>query len=194
MLHLACCSSPRSISDHDICFTRKKWQSKLAILKCSKNNLWKLSQNCRKFWKSNFIKERLQHNCFFANLVKIFGAVFSRSYADDVFSLNKKMRFSIKDFFGKYDQIRRKLRIWSLLLKKLLMENFIFWAGFSHFVGCTDVKGLKLNSMHFTWMIKNISDPMLFRSITVGNSVIGNWKFEIRLEILCGLYGDNNVK
>ena len=34
--------------------------------------------------------------------------------------------FSIKDFFGKCDQIRRKLRIWSHLLKKSLMENFIF--------------------------------------------------------------------
>ena len=38
----------------------------------------------------------------------------------------QKMKFSIKDFFSKYDQIRRKLRIWSHLLKKLLMENFIF--------------------------------------------------------------------
>ena len=38
------------------------------------------------------------------------------------------MTFSIKDFFSKYDQIRRKLRIWSHLLKKSLMENFIFVA------------------------------------------------------------------
>ena len=28
------------------------------------------------------------------------------------------MKFSIKDFFRKSDQIRRKLRIWSQLLKK----------------------------------------------------------------------------
>ena len=40
----------------------------------------------------------------------------------------QKKKFSIKDFFGIYDQIRRKLRIWSHLLKKFLMENFIFWA------------------------------------------------------------------
>ena len=40
----------------------------------------------------------------------------------------KKMKFSIKDFFSKCDQIRRKLRIWSHLLKKSLMENFIFCA------------------------------------------------------------------
>ena len=40
----------------------------------------------------------------------------------------QKMKFSIKDFFSKCDQIRRKLRIWSHLLKKSLMENFIFCA------------------------------------------------------------------
>ena len=38
----------------------------------------------------------------------------------------QKMKFSIKDFFCTCDQIRRKLRIWSHLLKKSLMENFIF--------------------------------------------------------------------
>ena len=38
----------------------------------------------------------------------------------------EKMKFSIKDFFSKCNQIRRKLRIWSHLLKKCLMENFIF--------------------------------------------------------------------
>ena len=32
----------------------------------------------------------------------------------------------MKDFFGKCDKIRRKLRIWSHLLEKSLMENFIF--------------------------------------------------------------------
>ena len=40
----------------------------------------------------------------------------------------QKMKFSIKDFFGKYDQIHSYLQIWSHLLKKLLMENFIFCA------------------------------------------------------------------
>ena len=37
----------------------------------------------------------------------------------------QNMKFSIKDFFSKYDQICRKLRIWSYLLKKSLMKNFI---------------------------------------------------------------------
>ena len=38
----------------------------------------------------------------------------------------QKMKFSIKDFFSKCDQIRKFLRIWSHWLKKSLMENFIF--------------------------------------------------------------------
>ena len=38
------------------------------------------------------------------------------------------MKFSIKDFLSKYDEIHSFLRIYSHLLKKSLMENFIFWA------------------------------------------------------------------
>ena len=44
------------------------------------------------------------------------------------------MKFSIKDFFNKCDQIRRKLRIWSHLLKKSLIENFIFLVVHVHYV------------------------------------------------------------
>ena len=40
----------------------------------------------------------------------------------------QKMKFSIKDLFSKCNQISRKLRIWSHLPKKSLMENFIFCA------------------------------------------------------------------
>ena len=40
----------------------------------------------------------------------------------------QKMKFSMKDFFSKCEQIRRKLRIRSHLLKKSLMKNFIFCA------------------------------------------------------------------
>ena len=42
----------------------------------------------------------------------------------------KKMKFSIKNFFSKTEEIFRKLRIWSHLLKKSSMENFIFCAVF----------------------------------------------------------------
>ena len=40
----------------------------------------------------------------------------------------QKMKFSIKDFFSKFYQFRRKPQIWSHLLKKSSMENFIFCA------------------------------------------------------------------
>ena len=43
-------------------------------------------------------------------------------------STAQKLNFSIKDFFSKCDQIRSFLRIWSHLLKRPLMENFIFCA------------------------------------------------------------------
>ena len=40
----------------------------------------------------------------------------------------QKMKFFIEDFFSKCDQICRKLQIWTHLLEKSLMENFIFCA------------------------------------------------------------------
>ena len=43
-------------------------------------------------------------------------------------STAQKMKFSIKDFFSKYDQIRSFLRIWLHLPKKCLIENFVFCA------------------------------------------------------------------
>ena len=42
------------------------------------------------------------------------------------FLITQKMKFSIKDFFSKCGQISCFLRILSNLLKKSLMENFIF--------------------------------------------------------------------
>ena len=49
-------------------------------------------------------------------------------------STAQKMKFSIKGFFSKCDQIRSFLRIWSHLQKKSLMENLIFCAVFLHFL------------------------------------------------------------
>ena len=40
----------------------------------------------------------------------------------------QKMKFSIKDFSSKCDQISSKLRNWSRLLEKSFRENFIFCA------------------------------------------------------------------
>ena len=43
--------------------------------------------------------------------------------------LHKKWKFSIKNFFSKCDQIHRKLRTWSHLLKKSLIENIFCAVG-----------------------------------------------------------------
>ena len=48
----------------------------------------------------------------------------------------RKTKFSIKVFFIKCDQIRIFLWIWSHLLKKFLMENFIFCAVHGILVSC----------------------------------------------------------
>ena len=65
-------------------------------------------------------------------------------------TLHKNMKFYIKDFLSKCDQIRSFLRIWSYLLKKSLMENFMFCAVLNlkfalvGLVGLTFVAGLFL--------------------------------------------------
>ena len=41
---------------------------------------------------------------------------------------SQKMKFSIKDFSSKREQIHGFQRIWLRLLEKLLMENFNFYA------------------------------------------------------------------
>ena len=48
-------------------------------------------------------------------------------YSQIIFTA-QKMKFSIKNFFSKCDQIPSFLRIWSHLLNKFLIENFIFCA------------------------------------------------------------------
>ena len=65
--------------------------------------------------------------------------IFNTKYSKDTFlrlsgptDTAQKMKFPIKDFFSKYDQIRSFLWIWSHLLKISLMENFIFCTVWSH--------------------------------------------------------------
>ena len=50
------------------------------------------------------------------------------------------MQFSIKDFFSKCDQIFKKLRIWSHLLKKSLTGDFI---------PCAVIFGIIIESKYF---------------------------------------------
>ena len=71
-----------------------------------------------------------------------------------VYVTAQKMKFSIKDFFSKCDQIRGKLRIWSNLLKKSLMENFI------------NSKSLSAIFCACVFIISNIVDKMQFYTET----------------------------
>ena len=48
------------------------------------------------------------------------------SYITEVHLGTKKMKFSFKNYLCKCDQIRSYMRIWSHLLKKFSMKNFIF--------------------------------------------------------------------
>ena len=85
-----------------------------------------------------FIKNKLDYDCFSTVAGRSNGAqlkiVSQRAFSNvEIFPLPflitaQKMKFFIKDFFSKYDQICKKLPIWSHLLKKCLMENFIFCA------------------------------------------------------------------
>ena len=53
---------------------------------------------------------------------------FSSKQGNSISHIAQKIKFSIKDYFSKCDQIRSFWRIWSYLLKKSLMENFFFCA------------------------------------------------------------------
>ena len=101
----------------------------------------------------NFIKITLRHGFSPVNLRHIFGRPFPKNSSEELLLailntplvlmtffrgigqkgktvdiIAQKMKFPIKNFFSKCDQIRRKLRIWSYLLKKSLIENFILYA------------------------------------------------------------------
>ena len=52
--------------------------------------------------------------------------VVQQNDVDEIKFTAQKMKFSINDFFSYCDQIRSFQRIWPHLLKKSLMENFIF--------------------------------------------------------------------
>ena len=70
------------------------------------------------------------------------------------------MKFSFKDFFGKCDQIRRKQQIWSDLLKKSLMGNFIFSVVYAY-------QGVRNNSFteHFAYVLHEWSRRRLEFSV-----------------------------
>ena len=58
----------------------------------------------------------------------------SWQWKHDCFLWRHCTKFSIKNFFSKYDQIRNFPRTWSHLHQKSLIENFIFLSWVSNFI------------------------------------------------------------
>ena len=56
------------------------------------------------------------------------GLTYEKNYVRLFIDTAQKMKFAIENLFSKCEQIRRKQRIWLHLLKKSLMEYFIFCA------------------------------------------------------------------
>ena len=81
------------------------------------------------------------------------------------------MKFIIKDFFSKCDQIRSKLRIWSYLLKKSLMDNFIFCAVY---IACGSWLSHKPSISVFPiWYTKDIN---WYTRYIISNATFTFWK------------------
>ena len=90
--------------------------------KCDFNNVTKkLYWDYWDFKKILFLRTRLE-GCYFC---MIYAKILKYC---KILGTAQKMMFSIKDFFSTCAQIRRFLRIWSHLLKKSLIENFVFCA------------------------------------------------------------------
>ena len=86
---------------------------------------------------ATLLKKRLGHRCFPVNFVKFLRIVCFIEQLQWVplerRGTAQKIKFPIKDYFCKYDQIFRKPRIWSHLLKKFLTEHFSFCAVGGHY-------------------------------------------------------------
>ena len=103
-----------------------------------KFNLW------RGDWEVGSVTAQLWGFLKISSVLKSFGNLRGNSYSDFfivsiVFcftcgksSLNtktftaQKLKFSVNDFLNKYEKISRKMQIWSRLLKKSIIEIFIF--------------------------------------------------------------------
>ena len=97
----------------------------------------------------------------------------------------QKMKFSIKDYFSKYDQIHRKLQIWSHLLRKSLMENFIF-------LRCEFIAGVTSYDLRVTFIARvasyflNTSYELQFIAQVKSYVYCTNHKF--RVTLYCASY------
>ena len=74
------------------------------------------------------------------------------------------MTFSVKYFFNKCDQIRSFLRIWSHLLEKSLMENFIFYVVYRSILFVTT---FTLNKKTYSQRGTNVSGKLNVNTLMV---------------------------
>ena len=74
-----------------------------------------------KLLKQSWIKSNLKKR-----LCTVYSYVFWNFILNKFYFTAQKVKFHIKDLVSKCDQIPSFLRVWSHLLKKSLMENFIF--------------------------------------------------------------------
>ena len=88
------------------------------------------------------------------------------------------MKFFIKDFFSKCAQIRSFLRIWSHLLKKSLMGNFIFCAvNGMNFKGNEKFHKMCLKDYVFASCVKSVQIRSFFWSRKI--SVFGHFSSSV---------------
>ena len=100
-------------------------------MRVKKTVIWKRDGKFEKFWffndcQINYLLKTevlLSLNCSFlkSNNLNVIGL---KSWILP----HKKGSFPLKYFFSKYDQIWRFLQIWSHLVKRFLIQNFIFYA------------------------------------------------------------------
>ena len=98
----------------------------------------------------------------------------------------QKMKFPTEDFFSKCDQIRRKLRIWSHLLKKSLMENF-FCAAISSTQNMVSLKLLTFYPKDTRVFCKNLvvilSSRHHLRRLFCKENVLRNFSFNLVISL-----------
>ena len=119
---------------------------------------------------------------------------FSPFLIDFFYFFPQKTKFSIKDFFSKCDQIRLFLRMWSHLLKKSFMENFVFCAA-------TDMQFFKpktwlvcrINTRSYLVIKNNFNKKMISGAKEAFITSLDKWnisieKIEINLLLIVHLY------
>ena len=105
------------------------WETELSVIKFTDGSHYFKRNYCESniIWRKVTARQKMVNtSAKWSSIIQVWLKL-SLLYKINEFTA-QKMKFSIKDSFSKYDQIRRKLRIWSNLLKKSLMENFIFCA------------------------------------------------------------------